>query len=81
MRRGPGSEIARGTVAAALEHLDGNARLVLALLHVEGLTVAETAEALGLECAEVALTAEKARVWLTSRIAERSDGGCEGRAA
>jgi DNA-directed RNA polymerase specialized sigma24 family protein len=81
VRRDPGSDLARGTIAVALEHLDGTARLVLALLHVERLTVEETAEALGLECAEVTRTAERARLWLSSRVEERSQGGCEGRAA
>jgi DNA-directed RNA polymerase specialized sigma24 family protein len=54
---------------------------VLALLHVEKLTVEEAAAALGLECADVAQTAERARLWLSNRVEERSTDGCEGRAA
>ena len=73
--------MARGTLALALEQMDPDARLVLALLHVEKLTVEEAAAALGIECADVARTAERARLWLSNRVEERFTDGCEGRAA
>jgi DNA-directed RNA polymerase specialized sigma24 family protein len=79
------SGIARGTLAHALESMDAATRLVLVLLHVEKLTIEEIAETLGLDCADVARTAERARIALSTRLKERSrdgdDGRHEGRAA
>lgn len=72
MRKGENNDVVRGTLALALEGLDATTRLVLALLHVEHLTVEETAEALGLECAEVEHTAERARIALLGRVEDRS---------
>lgn len=72
MRKGEQADMVRGALALALEGLDATTRLVLALLHVEQLTVEETADALGLECAEVEGIAERARIGLVGRIEDRS---------
>ena len=69
----PGHEDA-GSLAHAVESLDATTRLVLALLHVERLTVEETALALGLEVSQVDRAATRARALLLARAPETLDG-------
>ena len=57
-----------GALAHALESLDETTRLVLALLHVERLTVEETAQALGLEASQVDGAATLARAGLAACV-------------
>jgi DNA-directed RNA polymerase specialized sigma24 family protein len=70
-----------GALEQALASLDSGARLVLALLFVEGLTVEETALALGLEVSQVDRVASFARDRLAARVAARPMDRPEGRAA
>ena len=70
----PFSSLARaggdeGAVAGALDRLDGEARLVLALLFVEGLSEAATAAALDRPVAHVRRLAEAAQRALAASVA------------
>lgn len=57
-----------GTLACALDSLDETSRLVLALLYVEGLSVEETAQALGLDSSQVDRAATSARTRPAARV-------------
>ena len=65
------SGIAAGALAAGLDTLDSTSRLILALLHVEGLTEAEVAAALDLEPSRVREVAQSARARLAERVHDR----------
>jgi len=55
---------AAGALAAGLDALDPTSRLILAMLHVDGLTESEVAAALDLEPARVEDVAQRARARL-----------------
>ena len=67
-------------VGAALSRLDGEARLVLALLYVEGLSEAETAAALDRSIEHVRTLAGAAQVALAAFDPD-ADGGLPARRA
>ena len=64
---------AAGALAAGLDTLDPTSRLILAMLHVDGLTESEVAAALDLEPARVEDVAKRARARLLVRVQEKSD--------
>jgi DNA-directed RNA polymerase specialized sigma24 family protein len=71
-RKGGVKERVRGALALGLDDLDETTRLVLALRHVEGLSVAETALALSLPALDVERAEERARAHLVHRVHHRA---------